>query len=89
METKPSLRVLELSPLMIEATNAYGIEPWHVLTFRDHGPFVRIVTKGGRRVSFERGDRVAKLSPIELSGSMPAKEKVSSIRGDTERSDVL
>lgn len=61
----------EQSPLLKEAMEAYGIKPSHVLASREYGDHVVIVTKGGRRASFARGDHVQKLRQAELDGQIP------------------
>lgn len=63
------------SAMMREAMNAYGISPAHVLSSRDYGNHVVIVTKGGAKVSFAPGDLVTKLTEIRLTGVPPPKPR--------------
>ena len=58
-----------------EAMAAYGIESKHVLSSKDYKNHVVIVTKGGSKVSFAPGDKVAPLSQIDLDGVAPTKPK--------------
>jgi len=63
------------SKLLREAMGKYGIADKHVLSSRDYGDHVVIVTKGGRKVSFAPGDKVRELTDIELTGNPPPKPK--------------
>ena len=63
------------SKLMAEAMKAYGIRQRHVLSSKDYGDHVVIVTKGGSKVSFADGDKVKELTQVELDGVPPPKPK--------------
>lgn len=65
----------EPSPLMREGMSAYGIRAQHVLSSRDYGDHVVIVTKGGAKVSFALGDKVVELSRVQLDGVPPPQVK--------------
>lgn len=63
------------SKLMSEAMGAYRIRPAHVLSSKDYGDHVVIVTKGGKKVSYAVGDKVRELTDVELTGMPPKKKK--------------
>ena len=65
----------EQSKLMSEAKAAYGIKPEHVLSEKEYKDHVVIVTRGGRKISFAPGDKVEKLSQVDLDGVAPPKPK--------------
>lgn len=71
------------SALMSEAMEAYGIKPTHVLSSKDYGNHVVIVTRGGRKVTFARGDKVTKLAQVDLDGEIP--EHVRRAREEAKR----
>ena len=71
----PEPKPKKASGLLEEAQRAYGIRPEHVLASKEYDDHVVIVTHGGSKVSFAPGDKVVRLSKIDLDGVPPAKPK--------------
>lgn len=88
-EVKADAKPSGVSGLTSEAMQAFGIRLDHILASKDYGNKVVIVTKGGSKVIFERGDKVLKLSEanraepgdkiqltkVQLDGVPPPKPK--------------
>jgi hypothetical protein len=62
----------ERSRLMQEALGAYGIKEENILASSEKGDRVVIVTNGGFKAKYEKGDKVKPLTPIQL-GVPPVK----------------
>lgn len=60
----------EYTALQSEAMEAYGIDPRYVLACNtdEDGAVAVIVTHGGRKVRFKKGDKPKKLRAVDVTG---------------------
>lgn len=75
-EKKENVQEKQEKALMAEACAAYGIAPEYVFSSRvaADGEVV-ILTNGGTRVRYRKGDKVEPLGQIAITGVNPAKRK--------------
>lgn len=59
--------------LVKEACKAYGIDPQHMFASSVKNGEVTILTKGGTRVRYKKGDQVERLDPIKVDGIVRKK----------------
>lgn len=81
--TKAEGKEKKQPPLVAEACKAFGIDGKHVFTSgidKETGEAV-IVTNGGKKVRYAKGDKVAELSQIEITGVNPEWAKRKPIMG--------
>jgi len=71
--------------LIAEACRAYGIDKKFVLSSRMDGDAAIIVTQGGAKVQYRKGDEVEKLSPIRVTGVNPENERRKPVAGKGSR----
>jgi hypothetical protein len=81
--TKAEEKEKKQPPLIAEACKAYGIDSEYVFSSgidKETGEAV-IVTNGGKRVRYAKGDEVVELSQIEITGINPEWKKRKPITG--------
>ena len=67
--------VMSDDALVEEACKAYGIDLQYVFASSVKNGEATILTKGGTRVRYKKGDRVERLDPIKVDGVVRKKMK--------------